>query len=93
MTHIPEGHQTTSIHHLSVIKGSTQSKFLFLFLVVLFIIVYVFYLGAYRFEILNREFMFSDQLATVISGLYGHDIAEVLLFLNLLLFNNINDFL
>ncbi|CAF1329504.1 unnamed protein product [Adineta ricciae] len=32
--------------------------------------------GAYRCEILNREFMFSDQLATVISGLYGHDIAE-----------------
>ncbi len=42
-------------------------------------------IGAYRCEILNREFMFSDQIATVISGLYGHDIAEVLCFLNLLI--------
>ncbi|CAF1058519.1 unnamed protein product [Adineta steineri] len=56
MSHIPEGHQGTSIHHIGVVKGSTQS--------------------AYRCEILDREFMFSDQLATVISGLYGHDIAE-----------------
>ena len=38
------------------------------------------YLAAYRFETLNREFMFSDQLGTVISGLYGDDIAEVLVF-------------
>ena len=60
MSYIPEGHQGTSIHHISVVKGST--------------------LSAYRCEILNREFMFSDQLATVIGGLYGHDIAEVLCF-------------
>ncbi len=39
-----------------------------------------FFIGAYRLEILGREFMFSDQLETVISGLYGHDIAEVILF-------------
>ncbi len=42
-----------------------------------------FCLGAYRCEILNREFMFSDQLETVISGLYGHDIAEVFCFFSL----------
>lgn len=35
--------------------------------------------------------MFSDQLATVISGLYGHDIAEVRPFLNLLLFTYTTD--
>ncbi|CAF3692619.1 unnamed protein product [Rotaria socialis] len=56
MSHIPEGFKHTSIHHVSVVKGSTQ--------------------GAYRCEILDREFMFSDQIETVISGLYGHDIAE-----------------
>jgi len=50
------------------------------------------FIGAYRLEILGREFMFSDQLETVISGLYGHDIAEVLYFLNLLLFTYINNF-
>jgi hypothetical protein len=38
------------------------------------------FIAAYRFEILNREFMFSDQLETVISGLYGLDIAKVLCF-------------
>lgn len=53
--------------------------------------MYVLFLGAYRLEILDREFMFSDQLATVISGLYGHEIAEVLCFANLLLFNYINE--
>ncbi|CAF1105856.1 unnamed protein product [Rotaria magnacalcarata] len=56
MSDIPEGHKSTSIHHVSVIKGSTE--------------------GAYRCEILGREFMFSDQIETVISGLYGHDMAE-----------------
>ena len=35
--------------------------------------------------------MFSDQLATVISGLYGHDIAEVGSFLNLFLFTYMTD--
>ena len=35
--------------------------------------------------------MFSDQLATVISGLYGHDIAEVVCLLHLLLFTYIHD--
>lgn len=45
-----------------------------------------FSLGAYRCEILNSEFMFSDQLATVISGLYGPDVAEVLSFPNFFLF-------
>lgn len=48
-----------------------------------------FFVAAYRCEILNREFMFSDQLETVISGLYGHDIAEVLIFNNI--FNNNNN--
>jgi hypothetical protein len=51
-----------------------------------------FFIGAYRLEILGREYMFSDQLETVISGLYGHDIAEVLYFLNMLLFTYVNDF-
>ena len=32
MSHIPEGHQGTSIHHISVVKGSTQGEFPKLFL-------------------------------------------------------------
>jgi hypothetical protein len=35
--------------------------------------------------------MFSDQLETVIRGLYGQDVAEVRSFLTLLLFTYIND--
>jgi hypothetical protein len=27
MSHIPEGHQGTSIHHISVVKGSVQGKY------------------------------------------------------------------
>jgi hypothetical protein len=78
MSEIPEGHQGTSIHHISVIKGSTLGKF---FLIILIIIMCMSpFIAAYRLEILNREFMFSDQLETVISGLYGHDIAKVLCF-------------
>jgi hypothetical protein len=89
MSHIPDGHQGTSIHHISVVKGSTQGHHFFLLLIVLLKFLCSFSIGAYRCEILNREFMFSDQLETVISGLYGHDIAEVLI---LLLFTFINDF-
>ncbi len=78
MSEIPEGHQGTSIHHISVIKGSTLGKF---FLIILIIIICISsFIAAYRFEILNREFMFSDQLETVINGLYGGDVAEVLRF-------------
>ncbi len=78
MSEIPEGHQGTSIHHISVIKGSTLGKF---FLIILIIIICISsFIAAYRFEILNREFMFSDQLETVIRGLYGDDVAEVLYF-------------
>jgi hypothetical protein len=93
MSHIPEGHQGTSIHHISVVKGSTQGKiFLCLSCCINGNCLSLFFsVGAYRCEILNREFMFSDQLATVISGLYGHDIAEVLSFINLLSFIYIND--
>jgi hypothetical protein len=52
--------------------------------------MYYLFIGAYRCEILNREFMFSDQLATVISGLYGHDIAEVFYFYKFILIKKIS---
>ena len=87
MNHIPEGHGTTSIHHISVIKGSVQGKFKKEFISHYIDGNYLsFFLGAYRCEIFNSEFMFSDQLATVISGLYGPDVAEVLSFPNFFLF-------
>ena len=57
------------------------------------VIAYLFFsIGAYRCEILNREFMFSDQLEAVISGLYGHNIAEVWCCLCLLLHMFIDDY-
>ncbi len=31
MSHIPEGHKGTSIHHISVVKGSTQGQIFSLF--------------------------------------------------------------
>jgi hypothetical protein len=33
--------------------------------------------GSYYCVILDREFNFSDQLETVISGFYGHEVAQV----------------
>jgi hypothetical protein len=93
MSHIPPDHKSTSIHHTGTFKGTPQGKFFpatFHFISVNWICF--FSLGVYRCEILGHEFMFSDQLETVISGLYGHDLAEVLHFRNSLQFIYFDDF-